>query len=305
MKSLFGRNTKRFSQGPSLFLIGTCFLFLFGCNKSDKREGFLFDKLELEQKNLKIHRSLGKRSTALKKLNSDKVISTKPRLFPLSEDKYEVWVNELLSIELKNTEELKSVDKRTPLIFAVNGKTRTVQLFVYRYKDNKRFLRIIRYDKESKDQERTFGLIRTEDVKVLFRSFQKLRKTNYNIPDVVTKGRYIVGDKKYPMDISQVALVKNMVNEFKANSYPFSGKLNNESLKSLGIGVFNAKGLKGHFEFYTDQKVKEQQKYQVFFSKTGSPFRARVWIRGDIEVLEGSFKSWDDLLSLEKSILTK
>ncbi len=258
---------------------------------------FLLLSDEVEQENIKIHRTIGKKVSALRVLSSKKIVNNRPRLFPIDPSKFNSWLTSLSKIKFKETGALEGVKKRNPLVFALNGKNKTVQAFFYKYTKEERYVQIIRYDKESKRQDTYFGTIDNSKIKDVFQAFSKLRKSSYVIPESVTKVRYISNQKAYLLNPEQVSNLKNMINGLKASSYPFSGKLDKEAMKTLGIGVFNKNGLKGFFDFLGEQR------YQVYIAPTGNPNKARIWVKGDIEVLEGNFEHWEELLQLEKDLL--
>lgn len=282
------------------FRVFLTLLFLGNLTSCFKKEAGnrLIIATDIEQKKIKINRIIGKKSNSLKVIKTNKIISEKPQLFPVDPKKFQSWLKELTEIEFEETGEIKEVKKRNPMMFVLNGDNFTIQVFAYRYKKNVRYIRLVRYEKKKKEQHTHYGTISLTDMKKLFSSFNRLRKDSYKISDNLVKGRYIIGKELYDMNPEQVAKVKEMINSFQANSYPYSGKVDQKARRALGIGVDSEDSLKGHFQFYGSKN------FYVYIARTGNPKRARIWVRGDIEVLEGNFKNWDELMEIEAALIS-
>lgn len=246
-----------------------------------------------------IERTYRERKSTLKVLGQNKVIVTKPKLFPVNQEFLSEWFRNLQEQKLEERGIKKTKKTRKYDLIFINGDKYNMQIFFYAHSNSHKFVRVMTNEKKSRKQSIKTGLVSAENFNVFFRRFNSLRKKQYRITDTIKESFYFPDKNGHRLNLTQQDQLISLVESIRANAYAYSGRMTGEVKDKLGLGLDTNNGISGYF------KLVGQNTYRIYFGRNTSEKRARVWIRGDIEVLEGPFPRWNELHQLKDEIVLK
>lgn len=274
-----------------LFIFASCNLF------KSKDESLINHKLD-EQENFDItivHQK--SRSIFVKK--GRKILHRGEQTFPVNYEKFEKWYSEIEDVYFD-----KKVDKQPKTTndqssFRLNTELETIQVFFVPLagQPDKNFVRVRTTEKSSRRSKTRMGIIDKSDLEEFLINPQDLRKNQYFLPPSFSQGFYYVNEKEYQLTANELKKISSLFSNFKADNYSFSGKVTDSVAKSLKLGSSENDGLRGVFFLESNNSV------YVFYTYRPATDRLRLWVRGDYEVLEGPFDSWQELKDMESRVL--